>query len=233
MLVCCLLLMAGCWESMAPEINIQISEPSIASATEAEPTGGISETAAVTKPEKTQATDTAPSPTEPQATELTKSPTQPTDPTEPSKPEQTIPKPTEPACTEPTPTETVPPEPPTEETVPPTTELEQTQPTEEALSGLLDYAVAMAYGNNYAADTYAYCIDPTLHADNAGYEFPYTASKERVIEKGGQEYLYLRISRKVDSLAETLSKKGIRKAYINCWIYEDANGVIYFYVYYG
>lgn len=128
LLVCCLLLFAGCREPVPPLVNTTATEPSI---TALEPTAGTTETTtAATEPEETQATEAATAPTEPQATEPTKAPTQPTDPTEPSKPEQTIPKPTEPAPTEPTPTETVPPEPPTGETVPPTTEPEQTQPTE-------------------------------------------------------------------------------------------------------
>ena len=128
LLVCCLLLFAGCREPVPPLVNTTATEPSI---TAVEPTAGTTETTtAATEPEETQATEAATTPTEPQATEPTKAPSQPTDPTEPSKPEQTIPKPTEPAPTEPTPTETVPPEPPTEETVPPTTEPEQTQPTE-------------------------------------------------------------------------------------------------------
>ena len=128
LLVCCLLLFAGCREPVPPLVNTTATEPSI---TAVEPTAGTTETtSAATEPEETQATEAATTPTEPQATEPTKAPTQPTDPTEPSKPEQTIPKPTEPAPTEPTPTETVPPEPPTEETVPPTTKPEQTQPAE-------------------------------------------------------------------------------------------------------
>lgn len=128
LLVCCLLLFAGCREPVPPLVNTTATEPSISAV---EPTAGTTETTtAATEPEETQATEAATTPTEPQATEPTKAPTLPTDPTEPSKPEQTIPKPTEPAPTEPTPTETVPPEPPTEETVPPTTEPEQTQPTE-------------------------------------------------------------------------------------------------------
>ena len=128
LLVCCLLLFAGCREPVPPLVSTTATEPSI---TAVEPTAGTTETTtAATEPEETQATEAATTPTEPQATEPTKAPTQATDPTEPSKPEQTIPKPTEPAPTEPTPTETVPPEPPTEETVPPTTEPEQTQPTE-------------------------------------------------------------------------------------------------------
>ena len=128
LLVCCLLLFAGCREPVPPLVNTTATEPSI---TAVEPTAGTTETTtAATEPEETQATEAATPPTEPQATEPTKAPTQPTDPTEPSKPEQTIPKPTEPAPTKPAPPETVPPEPPTEETVPPTTEPEQTQPAE-------------------------------------------------------------------------------------------------------
>ena len=98
---------------------------------------------------------------------------------------------------------------------------------------VLDYAAAMAYGNQYAVDTYGYYIDLTLNVDNAGFEFPYSASVHGIIEKGGQEYLQLRITRKVDSLAESLSARGISKAYISCHIYEDADGIVQFYVYYG
>lgn len=127
LLVCCLLLFAGCREPV-PQINLPATEPSI---TAVELTAGTTETnTAATEPEETQATEAATTPTEPQATEPTTTPTHSTDLTEPSKPEPTIPKPTEPAPTEPTPPVTVPPEPPTEETVPPTTEPEQTQPTE-------------------------------------------------------------------------------------------------------
>ena len=128
LLVCCLLLFAGCREPVPPLVNTPATEPSI---TAVEPTAGTTETTtAATESEETQATEAAIIPTEPQVTEPAQAPTQAIDPTEPSKPEQTIPMPTKPAPTEPTPTETMPPEPPTEETVPPTTEPEQTQPTE-------------------------------------------------------------------------------------------------------
>ena len=123
LLVCCLLLFAGCREPVPPEVDLFATEPSI---TAVEPTVGTTETTTTaTELEETQATETTTAPTEPQATESATASTQPTDPTVPSKPEQTTPAPTEQA-----PSETVSPEPPTEETVPPTTEPEQTQPTE-------------------------------------------------------------------------------------------------------
>lgn len=122
LLVCCLLLFAGCREPVPPKVNTTATEPS---KTAVEPTAGTTEmTTAATDPEETKATEAATAPSEPQATEPTTATTQPTAPTEPSKPEPTTPAPTEPA-----PSETVSPEPPTEETVPPTTEPEQTQPT--------------------------------------------------------------------------------------------------------
>lgn len=140
---------------------------------------------------------------------------------------------TEPPATEPPATEPPATEPPVTEppaTEPPTTDPPTTEPDPVTV---LDYAAAMAYGNQYAVDTYGYYIDLTLNADNAGFEFPYSASVHGIIEKGGQEYLHLRIARKVDSLAESLSARGISKAYISCYIYEDADGIVQFYVYYG
>ena len=144
-----------------------------------------------------------------------------------TEPPATEPPATEPPATEPPATEPPATEPPATE--PPATDPE---PTESDPVTVLDYAAAMAYGNQYAVDTYGYYIDLTLNADNAGFEFPYSASVSGIIEKGGQEYLQLRIARKVDSLAESLSARGISKAYINCHIYE-ADGIVQFYVYYG
>ena len=168
LLVCCLLLFAGCREPVPPLVNTTATEPSI---TAVEPTAGTTETTtAATEPEETQAIEAATTPTEPQATEPTKAPTQATDPTEPSKPEQTIPKPTEPAPTEPTPTETVPPEPPTEETVPPTTEPEQTQPTEQE-KVVIDVTAIEASARSYA-QTLGFVIDTSLGKGNAGYYSP-------------------------------------------------------------
>ena len=165
LLVCCLLLFAGCREPVPPLVSTTATEPSI---TAVEPTAGTTETTtAATEPEETQATEAATTPTEPQATEPTKAPTQPTDPTEPSKPEQTIPKPTEP-----TPTETVPPEPPTEETVPPTTEPEQTQHTEtESERIVIDTAAIEASARSYA-QTLGFVIDTSLGKSNSGYYNP-------------------------------------------------------------
>ena len=118
-------------------------------------------------------------------------------------------------------------------TEPPPTEPPATEPPATEPEIILDYDTAMAYGNQYAADTYGYYIDLSLNADNAGFEFPYSASVHGIIAKGGQDYLHLRIARKVDSLAESLSARGISKAYISCYIYEDADGIVQFYVYYG
>lgn len=170
LLVCCLLLFAGCREPVPPQVNLSATEPSI---TAVEPTAGTTETTtAATEPEETQATEAATTPTEPQATEPTKAPTQPADPTEPSKPEQTIPKSTEPAPTEPTPTETVPPEPPTEETVPPTTEPEQTQPAKpEQEKAVIDVAAIEATARAYA-QTLGFVVDTSLGKGNAGYYSP-------------------------------------------------------------
>ena len=98
LLVCCLLLFAGCREPVPPLVNTTATEPSIAAV---EPTAGTTETTtAATEPEETQATETATTPTEPQATEPTKVPTQPTDPTEPEQTQPTEPQETMP--TEPT-----------------------------------------------------------------------------------------------------------------------------------
>ena len=124
LLVCCLLLFAGCREPVPLEINLPATEPSI---TEVEPTAGTTETTTVTpEPKETKATEAATSPTEPQTTEPTKAPTQPTAPTGQSKPEQTIPKPTEPALAE-----TVQPEQLTEETEPSATAPLSTEPIHE------------------------------------------------------------------------------------------------------
>ena len=164
--------------------------------------------------------------------------TTPTESEQATEPPATEPPATEPPATEPPATEPPATEPPATEppaTEPPATEPPATdpEPTESDPVTVLDYAAAMAYGNQYAVDTYGYYIDLTLNADNAGFEFPYSASVHGIIEKGGQEYLQLRIARKVDSLAESLSARGISKAYISCHIYEDADGIVQFYVYYG
>ena len=146
-------------------------------------------------------------------------------------PSATDPPPTEPPATEPPATEPPATEPPATE--PPPTEPPATEPPATEPEIILDYDTAMAYGNQYAADTYGYYIDLSLNADNAGFEFPYSASVHGIIAKGGQDYLHLRIARKVDSLAESLSARGISKAYISCYIYENADGIVQFYVYYG
>ena len=153
-----------------------------------------------------------------------------------TEPPATEPPATEPPATEPPATEPPATEPPATEppaTEPPATEPPATEPPAIEPEIILDYDTAMAYGNQYAADTYGYYIDLSLNADNAGFEFPYSASVHGIIAKGGQDYLHLRIARKVDSLAESLSARGISKAYISCYIYEDADGIVQFYVYYG
>lgn len=126
LLVCCLLLLAGCHRQEPPQVSMETTEPGTTAAVET--TEGTTETTtAATEPMETQATEAATAPTEQQATEPTKAPTQANDPTEPSKP-----VPTTPAPTEPPPSEAVSPEPSTEVTVPPASEPEQTQPTEPA-----------------------------------------------------------------------------------------------------
>ena len=102
----------------------------------------------------------------------------------------------------------------------------------------LDYAAAEAYGNQYAVDTYGgaygWTINYDLNFDNAGFNFPYTASVEGVNNKGGQQSLNTIIKNCVDSLYETLSRRagGGFGAAVNCDVYER-DGTIYFYVYYG
>ena len=178
-----------------------------------------------TEPPTTEPPATEPPATEPPATEPPA--------TEPpaTEPPATEPPATEPPATEPPPTEPPAADPPAAD--PPATEPPPTEPPATEPEIILDYDTAMAYGNQYAADTYGYYIDLSLNADNAGFEFPYSASVHGIIAKGGQDYLHLRIARKVDSLAESLSARGISKAYISCYIYEDADGIVQFYVYYG
>ena len=190
-----------------------------------------------TEPPATEPPATEPPATEPPATEPPAAEPPATEPpaTEPpaTEPPAMDPPATDPPATEPPATEPPATEPPATEppaTEPPATEPPATEPDPEII---LDYDTAMAYGNQYAMDTYGYYIDLSLNADNAGFEFPYSASVHGIIEKGGQDYLHLRIARKVDSLAESLSARGIGKAYISCYIYEDADGIVQFYVYYG
>lgn len=200
--------------SPGPEtVQTVATEPLIGATGDTNPTESVQATEApTTEPSATEPPASEPSATEPPATE---------------PPATELPA-TEPPATEPPATEPPATEPPATE--PPTTE---PSTTESAPAVGLDYDEAMAYGNQYAEDTYGYYIDLTLNADNAGFEFPYSASVSGIIEKGGQEYLHLRIARKVDSLAESLSARGISKAYINCYIYEDADGIVQFFVYYG
>ena len=231
------------------------TEPLVEATGDTTPTESVTATDTVTEPPATEPPATEPPATEPPATEppateppATEPPaTEPpaTEPpaTEPpaTEPPATEPPPTEPPATEPPPTEPPATEPPATEspateppaTDPPPTEPPATEPPATEPEIILDYDTAMAYGNQYAADTYGYYIDLSLNADNAGFEFPYSASVHGIIAKGGQDYLHLRIARKVDSLAESLSARGISKAYISCYIYEDADGIVQFYVYYG
>lgn len=97
----------------------------------------------------------------------------------------------------------------------------------------LDYAAAMAYGNQYAADTYGWYIDLSLNFDNAGFNFPTSGSKSGIIERGGQEDLYRMVRKAVDYLHDSLLDRGINMVYVNCCVYEDSTGVVIVYVYYG
>lgn len=98
----------------------------------------------------------------------------------------------------------------------------------------LDYEAAMAYGNQYAVDTYGWLVDLNLNFDNAGFNFPHTASPDTVIAKGGQAYLHRMVEREIDHLYTTLiDRGGTGKAYVNCHVYEDNDGTIFIYVYYG
>ncbi len=223
-------LLAGCCQppvetdSSLPPASEEVhatAEPLIADTEFVQATESIATEPPVTEPPVTKPPATEPPATEPPATEPPA-----------TEPPATEPPATEPPATEPPATEPPATEPPATE--PPATEPPATEPpaTEPEPTIILDHAAAMAYGNQYAVDTYGYYIDLTLNADNAGFEFPYSASVHGIIEKGGQEYLHLRIARKVDSLAESLSARGISKAYINCHIYE-ADGIVQFYVYYG
>lgn len=249
-------LLAGCFQqpvetdsSLPPasEVVHATAEPLIADTEFVQATESIVTEPPATEPPATEPPVTKPPATEPPATEppVTEPPvTEPpvTEPpaTEPpaTEPPTTESPATEPPTTEPTATEPPATEPPVTEppvTEPPVTEPPATEPepTESDPVITLDYAAAMAYGNQYAVDTYGYYIDLTLNVDNAGFEFPYSASVHGIIEKGGQEYLQLRIARKVDSLAQSLSARGISKAYISCHIYEDADGIVQLCVYYG
>lgn len=73
LLVCCLLLFAGCRKPVPPQVNLPATEPETAAV---EPTAGTTDmTTAATEPEDANATEAATTPTEPQATEPTKAPT--------------------------------------------------------------------------------------------------------------------------------------------------------------
>ena len=183
LLVCCLLLFAGCREPVPPQVNTAATEPSI---TAVEPTAGMTETTTViTELEENQAAEAATTTTEPQATE-------------PSKPEPTIPK-----LTEPIPSETVPPDLATEETVQPTTEPEQTQPAEtdpsepEATEPIpskpypaepeieqIDTAVLEAYGRSYASGNYGYNGTSDCNPNTGAGYFPGATKQILTMEDG-------------------------------------------------
>ena len=203
LLVCYLLLLSGCRESVPPQVNLSATEPSI---TAVEPTAGTTEsTTTATEPEETQTTETATTPAVPQATE-------------PSKPEPTIPKPTEPATSE-----TVPPELPTEETVPPTTEPEQTQPADstsketaptEPKLEQIDILALEAYGRSYASSTYGYNGTSACSPNTGAGYFP-GATKEIPTMEDGYEL--------VRQAIDAQYYRDIACGYLP---YEDIDGVI-------
>lgn len=105
--------------------------------------------------------------------------------------------------------------------------------TEESLY-TLDYEDAMAYGNQYAVDTYGWYIDLELNFDNAGYNFPGAGSKAGIIERGGQQDLYRLVRKEIDGLYDSLINRGLTgKAYVNCHVCEDEDGIVLVYVFYG
>lgn len=105
--------------------------------------------------------------------------------------------------------------------------------SEESLYSL-DYEAAMAYGNQYAVDTYGWYIDLDLNYDNAGFNFPSAPHKDSVIARGGQPYLHQIVESEIDNLYETILDRGnVGIPYINCHVYEDSSGVVFVYIYYG
>ena len=98
----------------------------------------------------------------------------------------------------------------------------------------LDYAAAMAYGNQYANSTYGWGIEPSLNFDNAGYFFPTNSSVEGSSERGGQADLERIIRKSIDYTYDALMRQyGRADGFsVNCSIYEE-NNTIWFYVFYG
>lgn len=104
--------------------------------------------------------------------------------------------------------------------------------TEESLI-TLDYEDAMAYGNQYAVDTYGWYIDLDLNFENAGYNFPGSGSKAGIIERGGQQDLYRLVRKEIDYLYDSLIDRGTSgKAYFNCYVCEE-DGIVLVYAFYG
>ena len=160
MLVCCLLLFAGCREPVPPLVNTTATEPSIAAV---EPTAGTTETTTVaTEPEETQATEAATVPTGAQATETTSTPTYHHSTQEASSTqglELTESSAVEVETTQPWETGA-----PQEETA------VSDVPTEETVINL-DCEAAMNIGNQYGTETYGWIVDLSLNESNAGFNF--------------------------------------------------------------
>lgn len=122
-----------------------------------------------------------------------------------------------------------------EETLPPVTESSSAEPlpTESVLL-VLDYTAAENSGNQYAAETYGWDLDYSLNNDNAGFDFPYSATIEGIVERGGQDELERTMKKCVDGLYSTLSGRGDTYGYvISCKIENQGDDTLHFYVYYG
>ena len=98
----------------------------------------------------------------------------------------------------------------------------------------LDYEAAMAYGNQYAANTYGWIVEHTLNASNAGYYFPDSGSIGSYQNSGGQSALNQAVVNNINYLYDArVRATGSGDGYcVNCHVYEE-NGTVFIYVYYG
>lgn len=164
LLVCSLLVLAGCQTQIPVCTPIATEEPA-----QGQPTTVPTEPIPVTEPkrevepEQTTASPTLPPETKPVPTEPEVSAPQ----SEPSF--VTEPPATEPLVTEPPVTEPLVTEPPA--TVPPETTAPPTEPPAAEGNSLLDCQEAMDIGNSHGAASYGWVVDPSLNEGNAGFNF--------------------------------------------------------------
>lgn len=199
LLVCSLLVLAGCQTQIPVCTPIATEEPTqgqpMTVSTEPIP---VTEPAKETAPEQTTAAPTLPPETKPIPTEPEVSAPQ-SEPTVATEPPATKPPVTEPPATEPPVTEPPVTEPPT--TVPPETTVPPTEPPATEEDPLLDCQEAMDIGNSHGVASYGWIVDPSLNEGNAGFNFG-----SWVFPQDGQERLNWEAIGQVDFLYREMKR---------------------------